>query len=67
MKDHSAIEARLLASNDLQVVAAVLLIFEAKKLVGAVNDLSDTVSYHGGMAQVLREMTSDLCQELGRG
>lgn len=67
MSEHSAIEARLLASNDPQVVATVMLIFETRRLVGAVNDLTKIVGYHGGLAQTLREMTSDLCQELGRG
>ena len=67
MSENEQVAAKLLASSDPNVVAATLLAVELGKLAQALGSLASEFSYHGGYVLALREMTSQLCEELGSG
>lgn len=67
MKSVSEIEKRLLGSDDPVVLATVLVALETRSLRVSLDQLCEVFGYYGGLAEVLRESTSNLCSELGRG
>ncbi len=66
MSERDHIVARLLDSSDPAIVAAALHVLELSKIAEALTDLAGAVSYHGSFSIALKDMVSQLCEELGR-